>query len=168
MFLLHRSMLLLLPMFAVCFAASPFNFGTSVKRENAYGISTDGLSVTYRTSTNKSTEKDDAFDVLQWIGGGNITDTEVGRNGTDSTNNGTEVGTYNGTEFVGQVTSNSTSALSDNASSSPPSVGSCGVLCKKGAWLTGGFLGVGFILIVFVLLFLLFRRQTKRHTYIGG
>uniref|UniRef100_A0A183BPE4 ADP-ribosylation factor 1 n=1 Tax=Globodera pallida TaxID=36090 RepID=A0A183BPE4_GLOPA len=111
MFLLHLRLLLLLPTFAVCFAASPFNFGTSVKRENAYGVSTDGLSVTYRTSTNKSTEKDDAFEVLQWIGGGNITDTEVGRNGTDSINNGTEVGTNNGTEVVDQVTLNSSSAL---------------------------------------------------------
>uniref|UniRef100_A0A183CME8 MICOS complex subunit MIC60 n=1 Tax=Globodera pallida TaxID=36090 RepID=A0A183CME8_GLOPA len=67
-----------------------------------------------------------------------------------------------------QVTLNSSSALSDNASPSPPSAGSCGVLCKKGAWVTGGFLGVVFILIIFVLLFLLFRRQSKRHTYISG
>uniref|UniRef100_A0A183BJL4 Uncharacterized protein n=1 Tax=Globodera pallida TaxID=36090 RepID=A0A183BJL4_GLOPA len=76
-------MLLLLPLYALCFAASTFNFGTSVKLE---GISTEkkGLSVTYRTFN--KTEKDDAFVVLQ-LTGANINDSEVGRKGSDCTNN---------------------------------------------------------------------------------
>uniref|UniRef100_A0A914I9M2 Uncharacterized protein n=1 Tax=Globodera rostochiensis TaxID=31243 RepID=A0A914I9M2_GLORO len=82
MFLLHRQMSLLLPLFALCFAAPPSNYGTSVKLE---GISTEknGLSVTYRTFN--KTEKDDGF-VFP-----NINDSEVARNDSASTNNATDV-----------------------------------------------------------------------------
>uniref|UniRef100_A0A183CSA9 PLAT domain-containing protein n=1 Tax=Globodera pallida TaxID=36090 RepID=A0A183CSA9_GLOPA len=108
MLLLHPRKLLLLPLFALCFAAPPFKFGTSVELE---GISTEkkGLSVIYRTFN--KTEKDDAFVVLQ-LTGANINDSEVGRKGSDSTNNGTELGLgRKRSDSTNNVTPNSTSVL---------------------------------------------------------
>uniref|UniRef100_A0A183C9B6 Tetraspanin n=1 Tax=Globodera pallida TaxID=36090 RepID=A0A183C9B6_GLOPA len=69
MFLLHRRMLLLLPLFALCFAAPSFKFGTFVNHARIFDLGRKFAAL------------------LELICG----DSEVGGNGSDSTNNGTAV-----------------------------------------------------------------------------
>uniref|UniRef100_A0A914IC68 Transmembrane protein n=1 Tax=Globodera rostochiensis TaxID=31243 RepID=A0A914IC68_GLORO len=150
MFLHHRRMLLLLPLFALCFAAPPSNYGTSVKLE---GISTEknGLSATYQTSS----EMDDCVATLQEFFGDNINDSEVGGNGSDSTNNATE---------VDHVTSNSTSLLYELCAEAEKIL----LNRKKEALLQKRVVTAVFFLLAFCLLCVMYYCRSNRNSSTGG